>query len=197
MEFRLLPADVSEWIEARQSPPRSDGHHVSTLCLGMLKAIAPEKYAEWGRDDDPRKSIYEMGWIWEDLMREMLVDKVVEHDCHVLDAQHEIERDGIFGTPDRLLLHIESGDLIVQETKVTWKRYKDAIDDPKFTYWVMQVKTYCAMLGATRARIRALFINELYSGKFVIPACWELRWQPHELDEWWQSVSNFARTLES
>lgn len=193
MITRRLASQIDAWIAERETGPRSPGFHVSGLVLAMLKEVAPKKYADYGSGgDDKRKPIYEMGYVWEDTLGAVLSPRVLLDEGEVLVAtQTEIERDGIFGTPDRQVLTRRAA-LVVEETKITWKWYDDDIEHLKFLYWVLQVKTYCAMLGALQARIRALFINELHAGQFVVPGCWELTFQPHELDEWWESVTRFA-----
>lgn len=201
METRVLPSSVDQWIAARTTAPRSVGHHVSTLVIGMLKQVAPKKYSSYGAGTDEgesdRKPIYEMGYLWEDTLGAILTERaMLESGETLLTGQQEICRDGIIGTPDRIVLGVD-GSPIIEETKVTWKWYAEDIEDTKYLYWVLQVKTYCAMVGATRARIRALFVNELRRGDFVVPACWELWWTVAELEEWWTSVRWYAESLEA
>lgn len=197
MQITPIAADIETWITPRlTTAPRSVGHHVSVLVLGMLKELVPKKYGEYGQGKKDREPIYEMGYLWEDLLGAILTDRVMLDRGEVLlTGQTEIERDGIFGTPDRLVLGTD-GAVIVEETKITWKWYSPDLEAVKFLYWLLQVKTYCAMVGATTARIRALFINEIsHSDNFVVPGCWEITFEPHELDEWWESLLSFASTF--
>lgn len=187
-----LPSGIEQWIAQRTGPSRSKGFHVSVVILAMLKEIAPRKYAGYGEGKSDREPIYELGYVWEDLLGTILTERVMlESGEYLLSEQTEIQLDGIYGTPDRIVLGTD-GAPILEETKLTWKWYVEDLESPKFLYWLLQVKTYCAMIGATRARIRALFINELHAGSFVVPGCWELTYEPHELTEWWQSVVRFA-----
>jgi hypothetical protein len=96
------------------------------------------------------------------------------------------------------------------------------IDDPKFSYWLLQAKTYAAMLWLKRmrpiiqydsaklvlrpepdfdppltplTRLRALFINGAYRDELAIPAAFEIEWTPEELTAWWANVKGHAATM--
>lgn len=197
MDARQLPANLDAWLASRKTEPRSDGHHVSVLLIGMLKRLLPKQYAHYGKPVAPgdRPPQFELGYMWEDMLGSVLDERLLLGPGEsLLGAQTELEKDGIYGTPDRIVLSTSWPTPIVEETKVTWKWHSDDIEDPKFLYWVLQVKTYCAMVGATKARIRALFVNELRRGEFVVPGVWELTWAPHELTEWWHSVTRYAES---
>lgn len=193
-----IPSSIESWIAERVAAPRSRGFHVSVLVLGMLKEIAPKTYGDYGKAPEARQAIYELGYLWEDLLGAVLDARVMlaDHE-HLLSQQVEIQRNTdagapVYGTPDRIVL-APDGDPIVEETKITWKWYSDDLEQIKFLYWVLQVKTYCAMIGATRARVRALFVNEIsHADRFVAPGCWEIMFTPLELMEWWTSISGFA-----
>jgi hypothetical protein len=164
---RILPADVESWIGARASAPRSEGHHVSRLVLGMLQAIHQRKYGEWGKGGD-REPQYEPGYIWEDLLSAALAkNPAATLGEEFLGTQIEITAGGIFGTPDRLSWSRSARRIIVDECKATWysfrklevkdpKRTPEAkdgeriVDEPTFAYWILQAKTYAAMLWAAR-----------------------------------------------
>jgi hypothetical protein len=165
---RILPADVESWIGARASAPRSEGHHVSRLVLGMLQAIHPRKYGSWGKGGD-REPQYEPGYIWEDLLSTALANNpayTLAEDY--LGSQIEIVAGGVFGTPDRISWQRSGRRLIVDECKATWYSFRtleakgpegrdgeNIVDNPTFAYWVLQAKTYAAMLwvaGYTVAR---------------------------------------------
>lgn len=198
MQIRALPADLDTWLARRVTAPRSTGVHVSTVIVAMLKDLAPKKYAHYGSSGEARKPVYEIGYVWEDIIAEAITPYVrtVGDEEVLIGSQYEVLRDGVYGTMDRLSVDAEG--YIVEETKATFKKYTADLTDPKYAYWVMQVKTYCAMIGATRARIRALFLGEFTikdaSGQPVIahPACWEIRFTPDELDEWWQRFLKYA-----
>lgn len=200
MQIRVLPADLDTWLARRVTPPRSTGVHVSTVIVAMLKDLAPKKYAAYGTGGDERKAVYEVGYVWEDIIAEALSHQVrVSHHEILMGEQRELLRDGVYGTLDRVLMD-EAG-FIVEETKATFKKYTADLTDPKYAYWVMQVKTYCAMIGALRARIRALFLGEFTMkdahGQPVIahPACWEIAFTPGELDEWWRRFLIYAAQI--
>lgn len=197
MLIRAIPSGVEHWIERRQIA-RSQGTHVSTIVLAVLKELLPKKYGTYGNETgEDRQAVFEVGYMWEDLLGAALPAPVMtEQGETLLTSQTEIMLDGIYGTPDRLVLS-RDGQLIVEETKATWKWFVPDLEHVKFLYWILQVKTYCAMLDARIARIRALFINEIsHSDNFVVPYCWELTFDGDELREHWDSMLSFARRLE-
>lgn len=198
MNIQQIPSGIETWIEARVSPPRSEGQHVSVIVLAMLKELVPKKYGSYGGTANDREATFEIGYLWEDLLGSILSERVMLAQGEtLLSSQTELCLDGIYGTPDRIVLDAD-GAVIIEETKATWKWYTTDLELAKFLYWIVQVKTYCAMVGALKARIRALFINEIgHSDNFVVPGCWELTFDAHELAEHWDSVKSYARRLES
>lgn len=197
MNITAIESGIETWIAERETAPRSEGQHVSTIILAMVKELVPKKYAGYGNSTNDREAIYEIGYMWEDLLGGVLSERaMLQQGETLLQAQMEICLDNIYGTPDRIVIAAD-GSVIVEETKATWKWFTGELDSVKFLYWILQVKTYCAMIGALKARIRALFINEIgHSDKFVVPGCWELDFEPEELAEHWASVKSFARKLE-
>ena len=168
MIVRVIDADLDNWIAARVTPPRSEGHHVSAVLTDMLKSLPVKRYETWGkkRADDEREPMWENGYMWEDVLAKALADRPVPG-CHLI-PPWELELDGIFGTPDRLLVQTfpNGGHTIVdEEIKFTWMGCKTLLHDPKqrpariedwnaegltgdvkFTYWLLQSRTYAAML---------------------------------------------------
>ena len=152
MNIRFLPPEVDAWIAARQTPPRSEGRHVSDIVLEMLKAIH-RRYALLEKRGPGAQAIYEPGYLWEDTLSAALVGRVVTVPHERLCVQVELGRDGVFGTPDRVLYDTKAERWIVEESKCTWMSSRGLDEDPKalfdnvkFSYWFCQVKTYAALL---------------------------------------------------
>lgn len=226
----FLDPDIRTWITDREKPARTDGPHVSRVITSMLKAAMPEKFAKYGNAaDGARESLFELGYAWEDVLAVALRERVILEPGVILMPAQELARDGIYGTPDRVLYDENRDCWIVEELKATWYSCKGLDADPgailentKFTYWTLQVKTYAAMLSvlppgyATNplfsrpammalrrppiARIRSLFVNGNYDYKAQTdqrarPMCWQIEWTPTELDDWWAAVVRHVHTM--
>lgn len=150
MKIKFLDHDVRSWITPRVIPPRTVGRHVSEVVVKMLQALPGRKYDRYGRAaDGDRKATFEVGYLWEDVLRKR-VDTPAGY-IHVHDQ--EISRGGIYGTPDRILWHDGNLRFTLEETKATWMsargldtRPEALLENTKFTYWLLQSKTYAAML---------------------------------------------------
>jgi hypothetical protein len=188
----FLDADIATWIAVREIPPRTDGPHVSSVIVSMLKTAMPDKFAHYGQAiDGERKAAFEIGYTWEDVLSAALKARQLADPNLVLLDAGEIERDGIYGTPDRVLWDHAAGTFVLEEMKATWYSSGGLDADPaallnsrKFLYWCQQLKTYGAMLltyapdlhnrqltrlapGARlltppMAHVRALFLNGDY-----------------------------------
>jgi len=165
----------------------------------ILKSFAPDKFAKYGQaGDGDREGAFELGYAWEDVLAAALAKR--PEGQHPIMEPVELARDGIFGTPDRILW--DGQRFIDEELKVTWFSAAKIVHDPqailsdsRFLYWVLQSKTYAAMLMQYRpwqasndrgeyhwyaipatpsqpgpafapiTRIRALFVNGTYEFK--------------------------------
>jgi hypothetical protein len=106
----------------------------------------------------------------------------------------ELERDGIYGSPDGVLLDAAIDEFFIEETKATWMSSTHTLDSPKLLPWVMQGKTYCCLVGCTRLRIRAFFVNGNYKFDGDGPTVreWWITFTDRELAEWWSAVTRMA-----
>jgi hypothetical protein len=154
MKVTFLDQDISTWIRVRETPPRSPGPHVSRVLVSMLKTAMPRQFEKWGNvADGARLPVFEPGYLWEDVMASALAARAHLQPQQRLMPAQEISRDGIYGTPDRVLYDRDLNGWIVEELKVTWYSNRGLETDPnalmdvrKFTYWTLQAKTYAAML---------------------------------------------------
>lgn len=167
MIIRAIDAHLDGWIARRVTPPRSTGQHVSTIVTDMLKSLPVKRYEKWGRQsgDNERHPMHEAGYAWEDALAKVLAERP-PNDAWLC-KPIELALDGIYGTPDRILVELsDHGERIVdEEIKFTWMSCKPLLrdpngrptstddwttdgltDDPKFAYWLLQAKTYAAML---------------------------------------------------
>jgi len=178
MIVRAIDAGIDQWVARRVTPPRTDGLHVSVVLTEMLKTVNPDRYGTWGRNKDRDfDPMWEAGYMWEDVLAKALADRPMPN-THLLPPK-ELSLDGIFGTPDRLILEAQPTTapapwrIIDEEVKFTWmtcagllvnpKKRPEAIEDwnpagltedLRFTYWMLQSKTYAAMLWLRRYRGR-------------------------------------------
>lgn len=154
MEVRFLPNDIEFWIQARITPPRSNGVHVSELVLKMLQTVSKHFRQNYGRGDQPdRHPRYEMGYAWEDALSKALSARGRFAPNQTLLPGEELECQGIYGTPDRVLFDHDEHRFVDDELKATWLSCRDVetsatqiLDAVKFQYWLAQKKTYAAML---------------------------------------------------
>lgn len=107
----------------------------------------------------------------------------------------EMEKDGIFGTPD--LVDIE--DWAVEEIKLTWVSSRHEPDSQKFwRYWV-QIKSYCMMVGTNIGRLSVCHVNGDYKyndgGGGPVYRKWERQFEDHELAENWRLITTHAKVL--
>ncbi len=221
-KVEFVDTDLSSWIAPRQTPPRSVGHHVSDVLVRMLK-IASRKFDHYGKTEAEggiplatREAMWKMGFVWEDVMADILRQQLTTpDDGHVLPAV-ELELDGVYGTPDRIIYRPHAPHIRLEETKVTWMSNRDIsghpkliLQMPKFAYWVLQMKTYAAMLSrpdvANRVCggylfaepieptciLRALFVNNDYKSFLPAPTCWRIEWTVDELMAHWTMMLEF------
>jgi hypothetical protein len=202
-------------------PARSDGAHVSTLVLAMLQDVG-KAHRGWGKGGRPERApTYEAGYAFEDALALALSKRLKLDDSCRLMPPIELSVDGVAGTPDRLLYDFRREGWIVEETKFTWMscaavavEATQILSDARLQYWVIQSKTYAAMLRhyvlspANRpvpmparphtppplVRIRAFFANGDYRGSLATPLCWEFEYENEELDAWWRVMVDYRDT---
>lgn len=209
VETTITPADYQQWLAPRDTPPRTPGIHVSDVLRDMLVEIG--RYERDATFNDVRG---DLGFAWEDVLGQQLAARMQP------DAQAEsclpmveLERDGIYGSPDGLLIAhlrreawsvdpsvdgreiIGMGELFVEETKATWMSSTHALDSPKLLPWVLQGKTYCCLVGCHALRIRAFFVNGDYRQSGPQVREWWVRFSQRELDEWWAGFTRRADKL--
>jgi len=98
----------------------------------------------------------------------------------------EVQKDGIIGSPDGISFSQDR--LIVDEYKATWKSMRHPVTDN--IRWMMQVKSYCKMVGTNYCRMRILYINGDYKPPIPQYRSYLLAFTDAELDENWEMILN-------
>ncbi len=172
------------------SGPRSPGVHVSEIWRNIESTLG--KYERGTTEEDKRRGLtYQLGgFLWEEVFAYAFVSIFGKSWPGSLVVHHEVERDGIVGSPD-LLDTVEER---VIDTKCTWKS-SNKLDDleKNFWSWLVQLKAYCAMTGWRRGRLVVYFVNGDYreSGPQVKQI--DLEFSEQEVEETWQMLLAHAR----
>lgn len=209
IETSLTPEIYRQWLSPRDVPPRSPGIHVSDVLRELLVAIG--RYEERAEGEMPNETMWDLGFAWEDVLGRVLADRMAGAENEQRLPQMELERDGIYGSPDGVLMNglarkgmdgtilLHQEEIFIEETKLTWMSSRNSLDSPKLLPYVLQGKTYCAMAGCNVVRIRAFFVNGDYSyttkGPNPIPREWYVRFNDRELEEWWVGFLRHAEKM--
>lgn len=167
MIVTLEPCGFAAWLRQRDTGTRAPGLHVSSILVAMLKSIDPRRYAVWGKHvEGERNGLHEMGYLWEDVFSQALAARVVAAEGEQRVPINEIRIGKIAASPDNVFYRAADRQIIVEETKATYMScaafspteqngvvtFDEALtsealtNDPRFTYWVLQAKTYAAMM---------------------------------------------------
>jgi hypothetical protein len=103
----------------------------------------------------------------------------------------EIEKDGIFGTPD-LIDCVDGWD---NEIKLTWMSSNHKPDSDKFWRYWAQVKAYSYMMGLDRGKLRVCHIMGDYRGCKTAYREWGQKFSRQELLENWITLLSKAETM--
>lgn len=164
---------------------RSPGPHVSSIIHHICLTLG--HYDETEEADKPaglaRMSV---GSLFEYALIQNFL-----HDHHHLDIG-ELEKDGIFGTPDL----VDNDSWAIEEIKCTWMSSNHDPDSTKFwRYWV-QVKAYCSMLNTRTGRLRVLHLNGDYGDSGPVFRAWEQQFTREELAENWAMLKTQSETMD-
>jgi hypothetical protein len=189
---------------------RSLGLHLTSVIQSILQDLDPAKYGKPGERqiiDAITLARFESGFTFEELMEEAFAARL-----STVTRIGEVVLDGIVGSPDGVCL--DDDEPYVVETKFTWKSTRGTPWpcedhrvptklcascgpqewDSKHLAWELQIAAYTHMLGLTRARIIALFVNGDYkpAGSPALRV-WDFRYTPEELAEKWGYLVAHAR----
>jgi len=168
-------------------PPRSAGLHVSSLIKAICFKLEPERFGgeitDWTR--------IELGFTVEKVIERAWSERRTD-----VFRPGEIAKDGISGSPDAL--SFDDDGPVVEEIKCTWMSSRGCPEDRKFWHWLVQIKAYCHLTEATRARLHVVFVNGDYAQhREPTYLCWDLQFSPGEIAENWMMLLNQKRDLAS
>lgn len=187
----LTEIDVERFQSALWSQDkhvRSEGLHLTNILDEILK----ERGQSNVRDDlDPADldDYAAVGFLWERVLTRALTDMYCET-ANVV-RLGEFQKDGIYFTPDGILLNCDGSKPSLEEWKCTWTSSNKLIEDR--IKWMYQVKCYCYALDLTKATIRVLYINGTWRPPIPRTRQYELEFSKRELAETWLEVLNFAK----
>lgn len=161
---------------------RSPGLHVSEIYrdLAIRAGLLDDS-----DDNPPPNNHTTLGFIWETViekaLRNLLPDGVTRPGEFIVD--------GIACSPDGVDKFWR-----VHEYKCTWKSSNHDIQDKKHWMWMVQIRAYCYVMNATRARLHVFFVNGDYRGSGPQLKVWDLEFTQRELDENWKMLVNHAKS---
>lgn len=183
-QVEISASIVDLLISSEQSQVRSAGIHVSSVIKHMRTVMG----STGGWPDEELNNAGQIGRIWEHVLARELA-------AAGLGGQHvvrpgEIECEGIIGSPDG----VDCADETVIEMKATWQSSrKDIVTE--FPWWQYQIKSYCHMLGWTRARLYVLFVNGNYKPPMPCVKAWEFQYSAGEIKSNWEMMLRQAKDM--
>jgi len=180
MQIRVINEDFPQTV-FRQDHERSDGLHLSQIIRGLDFDFNPATYNAGNTWD--LNSAAQIGVFWEEALSYAYA-KTFAADIG------EIEKDGIYMTPDGL--NCDDNGLIVEEYKAAWTSSKKKPWEV-FRYRV-QLQCYCHTLEIPRGMWRVLYVNGNYKGSGPQYRVYEVEWDERELEECWEMVVNYAKS---
>ncbi len=171
------------------SVPRSPGVHVQAVNKAL--GVAAGKLSDGDADDFPfvrfSDTVYPLmpalGVAWEELRASMYA----EHE--LVWQPYELERDGIYGTPDGLMFDPER----IWECKQTTKRVQSIA-----TCWMYlkQSLAYCAMSGLRSVQFDICWVLGDYSRPYQPVATTSLvEFEEREIESWWAVILKASKNV--
>jgi hypothetical protein len=210
--IELPPFTLRDLATTIEVPARSVGVHVTQITGAIMRRIDPKRY---GREFDRagRENYQETGFLWEEILGRAIAFRAIDGQGTPWGLPEEfrfrpgeIERDGIIGSPDAFALLPTADAPVIEEYKATWKsmtpfltpdaddaKKLSALEDKRYLGYLLQIKSYCAMVHADRARLVIFFINGDYTKMAPVPRAFELQFGLVELEEHWMMIGNVAR----
>lgn len=186
-EIRLVAEGLPDLLPMlHRSPGVHVSHVINDICI-RLKHYTPDDPEE---SDDGGGRLTRMGlgsaWEWA------LIQRYERHWPGRYVVLGELERDGLYGTPDLF----DTEETAVHEMKATWMSTARGANDVKFWKYWRQLQAYCAMLGVTKGVLHVVYVNGNY--KFGTPGSlpryrvWECEWSKEEIERSWASLVRHA-----
>lgn len=184
LEIIQIPLmEVAEVLDPSQ--PRSEGNHITELIQLHNKAAGKRYYDDSSSPSPEVLDIMAFGRIWEWALRGYLTHKAPEWGFDGIIFSFETERDGIYGSLDGLFVGQDNA--VVDETKARFTGPNDNFPLGHHQY-PMQIKSYCKMVGTTRACMPVLHV-ESKPPRAQFYVYW-IEFSQLEIDENWQLLLN-------
>jgi hypothetical protein len=177
-ELTVSIADLDH-ISQEQSATRSVGLHVSGVIRHILVTSGLEEQSDFTDDDLSLFAI--IGRLWEQMLADVMF-KLPRYQ-----RPGELERDGIFGSPDA----VDCVEGRLMEFKVTWKSSNRAIES--FFKYKLQVMAYLYMLGLTECDLYVCFVCGNYRPPLPQFKAWRLSFTEVELRTNWAVLKENAK----
>ena len=195
MEATLLEIEMP--ILGTGNNPRSPGLHLTDVIKDLMVVSGLDKKNEgntWSR-----QPTMNAGFIWEEVIFTNWEDAMSAALAKLMGQKlswyqtGELSYDGIYLTPDGL--DVVATPWILQEAKCTWKSAKNSpVDNWRY---MVQAKAYCMALNIDRVMFHILHLMGDYKGSGPQYKPWLIIFQPHEIVENWEMLTNHAEYMRS
>jgi len=180
----LGPADTDKHLA-----PRSKGLHLSQIYDDLQQSARGMVIGQDKLTSEELQWYRSVGYVWERVVDDAFAKCLLSPNCVRLG---EVTVDGITGSPD--LVDLSSDDWVVVDTKATFKSSRKLDDlEKNFWTWTVQLKGYCYMVKATRARLLVMHICGNYAPPRPIVKQLELEFTQEELQQNWNVLVAHAR----
>lgn len=184
------PTPISELIlgpENESATPRSTGTlHLSTIYRDLCKSALLDRHRNGDVTEEELAFYGAGGFMWEWVFSMAYARAFTDREVIRTD---EWELDGIVGSPDG----VRVDPYRVVETKFRWMS-SNKLDALERYFWpeLVQMKSYCHMIGSTEAELHVYFVNGDYKPPIPTVRSLLLDFTPEELDDNWNMVRSHA-----
>jgi hypothetical protein len=187
MKITTTKTELGEVVGSGVERSRDHRPHLTEV-IKYIESMTGKGY----RDDGvwQRVLMFECGFMWEEVIEEALSKRYGGE----LIRPGEVELDEVVGSPDGV--RVVDGEWVVHEYKFTWKSARRPIDNDNAWYYLTQLKSYCYMLGASKAVLHVLYINGDYKTERPCYREYEIEFSEEELESNWVMIVNAAKDIE-
>jgi hypothetical protein len=162
--------------------------HLTDIIAAILEDIGESPV----RDDISAADLDDyaaVGFLWERVLTRALTTMYAET-ANVV-RLGEFQKDGIYFTPDGVLLNFDGSKPSLEEWKCTWTSSNKLVEGRK--KWWYQIKAYCYALDLDSATLRVLYINGTWRPPIPRTRQYLAEFTRRELAENWMEMLNFAK----
>ena len=176
--MKCTPVD-EKFVPAGSGQERSDdGRPHLTSIIRHIRDKAGFGYGDgpgWDRD-----TTMEVGFLWEDVLDAAFKDRMAIR-------PGEVELDGVVGSPDGIGEDPEGVEhAVLEELKCTWRSSRRSPTED--WSWMVQIKSYCKMIGTTVTIMRVLYLMGDYKGSGPQYKVFRIEFTQDELDQNWAMI---------